>query len=256
VFIGYPANPGGGITTTNPFGLPQITSILGAPVNNVALSFAPTYGGASTDVGSDTSARSPGTNPIPRFATVHPFSGPFVSIILCQTTLLYPFVTANPSGGLGQGFDTGLAVANTSVDPFASLGIPTTPASGTLAQTGSCTLYPYGVSISSTGVQTAAPNPLPGCDTITNPVQGTNCFPVVAAGSVQTVLASQVFPTFQGYVIAVCRFQYAHGYAAVTDLGLRGLFSSYLAIELENCVNYNALCVGMPRGVSIEFNAH
>jgi hypothetical protein len=38
---------------------------------------------------------------------------------------------------------------------------------------------------------------------------------------------------FQGYVIAVCNFQYAHGYAAVTDLGIRNLWSSYLALELN-----------------------
>jgi len=35
-------------------------------------------------------------------------------------------------------------------------------------------------------------------------------------------------------VIAVCNFQYAHGYAAVTDLGLRNLWSSYLALELSS----------------------
>jgi len=259
VYVGYTSNPGGGITASNPYGLPQITSILGAPVNNVQMSFAPYYSNSDPFAAStDTVARIPGTNPIPRFAYVHPFSGPWVSITLCQTTLLYPFVTANPSGALGQGFDTGIAVANTSTDPFFALGIVTTPSTGTLAETGSCTLYPYGVSISATGVQTAAPAPLKGCDTTTTPVPGTNCFPVLTSGSVGTVLASQVFPTFQGYVIAVCNFQYAHGYAAVTDLGLRGLFSSYLAIELA-CYTGTSGCGGWPgqqRGISIEYNSH
>jgi hypothetical protein len=74
---------------------------------------------------------------------------------------------------------------------------------------------------------------------------------VVNPGTVQTVLASGVFPGFQGYVIAVCNFQYAHGYAAVTDLGLRGLFSSYLALELVPNVALNN-----GRGVSIEQLVH
>jgi hypothetical protein len=235
VYISYAAAPGS-ITTANPYGLPQITSILNAPLNNVSLSFAP-----EPSQGAFTAAAGPvaGTNIIPRFTILNPSSFQWINIGLCQTTLLYPFVTANPAAtGLGQGFDTGLAVANTSMDPFGALGIPTTPGTsksnpaGTLAEIGSCTLYPYGFTLSSAGAQSAAPAVLKGCDLISNPVQGQNCFPTVAPGTVQTVLASQVFPGFQGYVIAVCNFQYAHGYAAVTDLGLRGLFSSYLALEL------------------------
>jgi hypothetical protein len=254
VYISYTANPGA-ITTANPYGLPQITSILNAPLNNVSLSFAPepSQGAFSASAGP-----LPGTNIIPRFTALNAFNGQWINIILCQTTLLYPFVTANPAAtGLGQGFDTGIAVANTSMDPFGALGLPTVTAptkanpAGTLAETGSCTLYPYGVTLSTSGAQSAAPAVLKGCDTISNPVQGQNCFPVVAPGTVQTVLASVVFPGFQGYVIAVCNFQYAHGYAAVTDLGLRGLFSSYLALEMT--VN-SALNNG--RGVSIEQLVH
>jgi len=254
VYISYVANPGA-ITTANPYGLPQITTILNAPVNNVSLSFAPepSQGAFSASAGPV-----PLTDIIPRFTILNAAGGQWVNIILCQTTLLYPFVTANPAAtGLGQGFDTGIAVANTSMDPFGALGLPTTPGAshsnpaGTLAETGSCTLYPYGVTLTSTGAQSAAPAVLKGCDTISNPVPGQNCFPVVAPGSVQTVLTSVVFPNFQGYVIAVCNFQYAHGYAAVTDLGLRGLFSSYLALELT--VNS---ALGNGRGVSIEQLVH
>jgi len=273
VYIGYPTNTA---STTTAYGLPGVTNIPGTPVSNVSLMFAPEYDGYTSAVGTAAAAILPGTNPIPRFAIQHPATcgndncqAPFVSISLCQTTLLYPFVTANPTGALGQGFDTGIAVANTSVDPFTALLIPTTPSAGTNAETGSCNLYPYGISLSSTGVPSAAPSPLLGCDAITSPVPGTNCFPKVVPGSVQTVLASTVFPTFQGYVIAVCNFQYAHGYAALTDLGLRGIFSSYLAIELNynGCgfggffsttgTNNGTVCPGgQPRGTSIEFNSH
>jgi hypothetical protein len=69
---------------------------------------------------------------------------------------------------------------------------------------------------------------------VSSPIPGTNCFPIVPAGQLQAVQASAVLPNFQGYVIAICNFQFAHGYAALTDLGLRNIFSSYLALEINN----------------------
>ena len=255
VYVNYtPASA----SATNPYGLPAITSqfgVLTSPftnVNNVSLSFAPEpLGGSFTTTSGPTFL----AGPLPRFAIVNTYQGPWVSIILCQTTLLYPFVTSNPGGGLGQGFDTGIAIANTSKDPFTALGIPTNPSSGTLATTGSCTLYGYGFSVTTTGTTSTAAPVVKGCDMIANAQAGVNCFPVVNPGEVQTVLASQVLSAqpngFQGYVIAVCNFQYAHGYAAVTDLGLRGLFSSYLALELTPNT-----ALGNGRGVGIEQLVH
>jgi hypothetical protein len=148
--------------------------------------------------------------------------------------LLYPFVTG------ASGFDTGIAVANTSWDPF-----------GTVNQTGSCKLYGYGVTVAAAG-NTPLQTTVSGCDQISNPLPGTNCFPIVPAGQVQSVLASATLTNFQGYVIAVCNFQYAHGYAAVTDLGIRNLWSSYLALEL------NSASIGSPRKgtAGIETLAH
>jgi len=246
VYVSYKAQPGSGITTSNPYGLPQVTTIPGTPLPNVSLSFAPE---PSQGAFSAAAGPLPQTNIIPRFTILNPYNFQWVTIGLCQTTLLYPYVTANPAGGLGQGFDTGIVVANTSMDPFASGVIANTATA--LNETGSCTLYPYGVTLSATGAQSAAPAALKGCDTISNPVPGTNCFPIVNPGSTQSVLASQVFAGFQGYVIAVCNFQYAHGYAAVTDLGLRGLFSSYLALELSP-----SSAITSTRGVSIEQLVH
>ena len=110
----------------------------------------------------------------------------------CTTSLLFPFVT-NASG-----FDTGIAISNTSADPF-----------GTANQPGTCTLNFYG-----TGA--------PAAFTTTS----------VAAGSSYTNLASTVAAGFQGYMIAQCAFQYAHGFAFITD-GFggpgRGLSQGYLA---------------------------
>ena len=210
VYISYAATSA---TTTNPYGLPITGLPLGSPVSNAALSYAPEPGG-----GSFSAATLQGTGlPVPRFAIVKVQSGPWVNVNLCQTTLLYPFVTG------AAGFDTGIAIANTSMDPF-----------GTVNQTGSCKLYGYGVTVATAG-NTAAQPVIGGCDGISNPLPGTNCFPIVPAGQVGTILASgSQFAGFQGYVIAVCNFQYAHGYAAVTDLGIRNLWSSYLALELNN----------------------
>jgi hypothetical protein len=212
VYISYAATSA---TTTNPYGLPITGLPLNAPVPNVAMSYAPEPGGGSFASSNATQ----GQAPTPRFAIVKTQQGDWVTINLCQTTLLYPFVTG------ASGFDTGIAIANTSVDPF-----------GTTSQTGSCTLYGYGVTVAAAG-NTAAQPVIGGCDGISNPLPGTNCFPIVTAGQVGTILASgSQFAGFQGYVIAVCNFQYAHGYAAVTDLGIRNLWSSYLALELNNAV--------------------
>jgi hypothetical protein len=216
VYISYTATSA---STTNPYGLPITDLPLGAPINDVQLSLAPEPGGGTFTTANSTQ----GQIPTPRFAVVKVQEGRFTTINLCQTTLLYPFVTG------ATGFDTGIAVANTSMDPF-----------GTVTQTGSCKLYAYGVTVGTGGTTTAIQSTVPGCDSLANPLPGTNCFGgalpssnVIAPGTVGTVMASSVLTNFQGYVIAVCNFQYAHGYAAVTDLGLHNIFSSYLALELS-----------------------
>jgi hypothetical protein len=218
VYISYTATSA---TSTNPYGLPITDLPIGAPLNNVSLSYAPEPGG-----GTFSAAALQGTGlPVPRFAIVATYGGRWTTIGLCQTTLLYPYVV-----GI-SGYDTGIAVSNTSLDPF-----------GTVNQTGSCKLYAYGVVYNASGV----PGPqtsivVPGCDSVANPLAGTNCFGgagspasnFIAPGTTGVVMASAVLTGFQGYVIAVCNFQYAHGYAALTDIGLRNLWSSYLALELS-----------------------
>ena len=197
-------------STTYPYGTPITDLPLNAPVPDVQLSLAPEPGGGTFTTANATA----GAIPIPRFAVVKTQEGRWLTINLCQTTLLYPFVTG------AAGFDTGIAVANTSMDPFS-----------TVNQTGSCKLYAYGVTVGTSG-NTTFQTSLAGCDSTATPLPGTNCFPLVPAGQVMSVMASTALANFQGYVIAVCNFQYAHGYAAVTDLGLRNLWSSYLALEL------------------------
>jgi len=127
--------------------------------------------------------------PIPRFADSSTANDIFV-INLCVTNLLYPYVTNQVS------FDTGMAISNTSTDPW-----KTTP------QKGTCDVYHYGANA---------------------PAMITT--PVVESATTYTWLTSMVAPNFQGYVIAICRFQYAHGFAFVSDFGATKLAMGYLAL--------------------------
>jgi len=114
----------------------------------------------------------------------------------CTTSLLFPFVTNQ------LGFDTGLAISNTSSDPFGTLGAT--------AQAGTCSLNFYG---------SGAPTPA----SVTTPN--------VPTGTTYTQVLSGVAAGFQGYVIAQCGFQYAHGFAFITNgVGTNGgLSQGYLA---------------------------
>ncbi len=161
--------------------------------STVNLSYAPTA----------TSGAASSSLTIPRFVSDASAARTLFGIILCRTILLYPYITNQ------AGFDTGLTVANTSQDPY-TLG-----SAVTAAQTGSCTFTWYGGT-------TAAP---------TTPPAATNTG-TIAAGTVWAGLASSLVPTFQGYAFAVCNFQWAHGFAFISDLGARNLAMGYLAVVL------------------------
>jgi len=157
---------------------------------SVTLSYAPTpSGGAFT---SSTGAASSATLPIPRFSDSLDITKNVANFSLCTTPMLFPYVINV------NGFDTGLAIANTTTDPF-----------GTAAQAGTCSLYFYGSS---------APTTLPFVT------------PIVPTGTVYTNLASTLAPGFAGYMIANCNFQFAHGFAFVSDVGARNLAMGYLAL--------------------------
>jgi hypothetical protein len=134
----------------------------GGVTPNVTLSYAPTT----------TSSW------IPRFlvgavSTATPITNN--NVTACQTLLLFPYVTSQ------GGFDTGIAIANTSQDPWS------TPTSS-----GTCTLNFYGLHA-------------PAAVTIGSIVAG-NPDPTQSS-----LTASSVAPNFTGYMFATCNFQYAHG---------------------------------------------
>jgi len=152
----------------------------------------------------------PLTVPAPRFID-DPQSATTFTINSCQTNLLFPYITN------AAGFDTGIAIANTTEDPY-----------GTPDQEGPCTLYFYGM----TGA--TAVNP-PVQTSATIPAGKSLIFTLSNGGAVQGSSTASVnaAPDFTGYMIARCNFQYAHGYAFISDLGIRNWAQGYVALVLD-----------------------
>jgi len=166
----YTTNSAGTVET---YIVPVFLSASGAAVSapsgamTATVSFAPI--GSSANVPNFVSGSSTATVNGPAFSA-------------CSTTLLFPFVTNQ------LGFDTGLAISNTSTD-LLNGGTKSTAA----AQSGTCSLTFFG-------------NTAPTAAVVT---------PSVTTGTVYAAAASTVAPGFQGYMIASCNFLYGHGFAYV-----------------------------------------
>ncbi len=145
--------------------------------------------------------------PEPRFIDNGGDPQTLVSIAPCTTTLLFPFVT-NQSG-----FDTGLVIANTSDDWMLMNSEP---------QQGACTLHHIG--------STAGGGAAPPDQTSTVIEAGQQLLWTLSNGNPAAGLAGA--PDFEGYVLAVCDFQYAHGFAFITNGfgGIPTLAQGYLAL--------------------------
>jgi len=154
-----------------------------------------TVGGSFAPVSTDTNASA--TDTIPRFADTSVATNAF-TIVKCATHLLFPFVTNT------AGYDTGLAIANTSQDQY-----------GTSTQTGTCTFNFFGTAAPAAVTTSAA----------------------VAPGTVYTNLASVLAPGFQGYIIVDCQFQFAHGFAFITQIGTFLGTEGYLALIIPDPPN-------------------
>jgi hypothetical protein len=98
------------------------------------------------------------------------------------------------------GFDTGIAISNTTEYPFETIPV-----------NDKCTFNFFGAN---------APAPF--------------TTPVINGGTTYVNVASTLAPNFQGYVIVVCDFPLAHGFAFVSDIGARNLARGYLALVLPN----------------------
>jgi hypothetical protein len=148
----------------------------------------------------------------PRFANV---TNPTVvfTINSCTTNLLFPFLT-NQSG-----FDSGIAISNTSSDML-----------GTSLQTGACKLNYYGDS--------AGGGAAPAAQTSSNVPAGRQLLAVLSSGGNYGIAAT---PGFQGYMIAQCAFQYAHGFAFISDVGANRVSEAYLALVLDSGLSSRTL---------------
>jgi hypothetical protein len=104
----------------------------------------------------------------------------------CSTYLLFPYVTN------AAGFETGIAISNTSLDNFGDKG-----KSSAATQNGSCALNFYGNADATTNPQTFS----------TASIAGGTVLPFT--------LTSVAGADFTGYMIANCNFQFAHGFAYI-----------------------------------------
>jgi hypothetical protein len=137
---------------------------------------------------------------LPRF--LDPFvpaaAQPLVNVTGCTCNIKFPYVTNK------AGFDTGIVIANTTEDPYA-----------TFAQSGAVTLYFYGQD---------APQP-PRLTT-----------PAIAPGGSFTGMLSELAPDFQGYIIAIADFQFCKGYAFIADNEFANIAHGYTALVIPDPV--------------------
>jgi hypothetical protein len=171
------------------------------------------------------------SGPIPRFC---PRNTPanFLTITICSCNLLFPFVTNQ------AGFDTGIAIANTSQDTL----------NGVVPQQGTVTLAYFGTT---TGGGAAPANQV----SQVVPAGSELVFNLSGGGN----LGIAATPGFQGYIVARANFQWCHAFAFISDLGAQRLAEGYLAIQLDvPVVTVNpALPTGLNRtGVAGENEGH
>jgi hypothetical protein len=225
------------VMTANPFATDTLTF-------NIYASFAgaPGANGGSPQpnvTATESSGFSPqeaggwtGGGPIPQFAVINYPTPPAVqnlfSVALCQTVLLFPYVTDF------YGFDTGIAISNTSADQF-----------GTAPQTGACSVAFFGGATAGASMNIGTTGNTPGfvdSDVTYNGVAQINGTGLIGAGQTWAFSLSNSDNTYNsapgsgstGYAIATCNFQFAHGYSFVSDTGIRNFAASYLALVIPD----------------------
>ena len=194
----------------------------------------------------------PARLPVPRFQNLNTPVDLF-SVVRCSCNLLFPFVTN--SATTGGNFDTGMAIANTSLDPG------NLPPNGYgfrgSAQTGPVQLWYYNRNNTTSAAEPAfLGQGNTQCTNATTPGSCTTAQTSIPAGGMLTYVLSgggyiapnapgtlgpQVLvgaPGFQGYIIAQAGFQYCHGFAFISKQGAGfqadNMAMGYLAIQLDN----------------------
>ena len=233
------------VTADNPFATDSFTfniyvaftgapgSPTGSPQNNVT---ATALSGFSPQEAAWT-----GAGPIPEFLNAAQYNYPNAPAVqdlfvvnLCQTILLFPYVTDY------TGFDTGIAISNTTADG----GL------GATAQTGACTVAFWGINDAtagglSTNIGTALPGNTPGFVYSTDtygPLTPPNGNGLIQPGQTWYFSLSETDVAYDtvagggsiGYAIATCDFQFAHGYSFVSDTGVQKFAAAYLALVIPD----------------------
>jgi hypothetical protein len=172
-----------------------------------------------------------GVQAVPRFVPT-PKTAEGFAVTRCRTLLLFPYVTNR------NGYNTGIAISNTSRDdspgPFAVNG-------GAQPQTGPCTLYTY-------GGNNGDANPIaqePVESNVDVPAGGMYLMTLQTGGVVKGPAGENEGPIgaaagFEGYIIASCEFQYAHGYAFISDTQVARVAQGYLALIIPDRAGFVA----------------
>lgn len=194
------------IVYADPFALERITVPVNVSYGGDPASNLPTPGVQGTMAagfapGSSVATAS-GTAPVPRFVPGGTQMNAF-SFVKCTCNILFPFVSNR------SGFDTGIAIANTSADPF-----------GTAPHPGLITLNYYSAG-AATRVQTTNAAVPPG-GVLAFTLSGGGAFGIPGA------------PGFQGYIIAQTQFRYCHGFAYLSGQGAPSAGEGYLGIILDS----------------------
>jgi len=196
----------------------------------VAVAPIGTVAGASTVAGTFAPV-APGTNGRVSLATTAPFGSiprfsdtatavTAFSFNPCLTNLLFPYVTNR------EGFNTGLAIVNTSRDPGAAAAAADRAGFSTgSAQSGPCDIYYFG---------TTTAGATPAKQTSQSVTDGSLLAFTLSGGGNLGITATA---GFQGYIIAQCQFRFGHGFAFITDAHsvLPGGFGAmgYLALIMD-----------------------
>jgi hypothetical protein len=188
---------GGGVVTYgvmdgNPFSLENISIIVNvnAPPDTANDKPAIGAGTASVTFYPLSTVAVASNNPRPRFVDTGDTPKTIVQIFRCTTTLLFPFVSND------AGFDTGIAISNTSDDWI-----------GTDPQRGACTIHYI-------GTVSGGENDKP--EETSSILEGGQQLVFTLSGSSPDALITGN-PGFQGFIIAECEFQFAHGFAFISD---------------------------------------
>lgn len=216
------------ITNTNPQAIDSLAfnvyGTLKAQVGNPSTLTGP----ATVSIGFYPQAASypaPSSGPIPSFSSTVEAQSPtpvdLFTLSPCETILLFPYVTDY------TGFDTGIAISNTSMDSLPSGQTAT-------GQTGACTITFFGAGGVASAIGTSG--------VVTSSIDTSLTTGLIPPGTTWAFSVSTQdsgygsTPTYgtTGYAIAVCEFQYAHGYSFVSDYGLRNFAAAYLALIIPD----------------------